>query len=101
MHLLRLFVYGFGGLFLLYVIALGRQIGREHLSKQARAITLRGSIEGWLLFGAALVVAVRYGSELVDAADMPGIDGIWVITYSSCCGAYLGVKAIRMSLIHG
>jgi hypothetical protein len=98
--LLRFFLFAFGGIFLLSLIALGRQLASEHLSPKARRKTLRGSIEGWLLLAAALVVAVRYEIAQVSTGEMPNIGSGWIISYSACCAVYLAVKAIRAFRIH-
>ena len=101
MQLLRVFLFTFGGLFLLGLIALVRQLGNEHFSVEERPKTLRGSIEGWFLFGAALVLGVRYLADLARAAMMPGIATEWLVAYGTCCAFYLAVKAIRSLRIRG
>ena len=100
MQLLRFFLFAFGSLWLLSLIALGRQLVSEHLATKDRFKIHRGSIEGWLLFVAALVVAGRYLSELPGTSDIPGIGTGWLIGYAVCCGVYLAVKAVRMFRIH-
>lgn len=95
MQLTRFFLYAFGGVFLLSLIALGRQLGNAHLSTVSLRATLRGSIEGWLLFGVSLVVAVRYLCSLVGADGMPAISSGWLIAYGIGCTTYLTGKAIR------
>ena len=95
LQLLRFFLFTYGGLWLLSLIALGRQLVSEHLSTKSRFRTLRGSIEGWLLFVAALVLAVRYLSGLAGTRDFPGIGTGWLLGYAGCCGAYLVAKTVR------
>ena len=97
MYLLRLFLYAFGGLFLLCLITLGRQVAAKHLKSGEWRRTLRGSIEGWILLGTAVVMAVHYVSALPSAGNMPQIDRRWLLTYGTFCAAYLAVKAIRLA----
>lgn len=100
MHLLRFFLFVFGSVWLLSLIALGRQLAREHLSSRGQFKILRGSIEGWLLCVAALALAVRYLSAMAVTSDIPGIGTGWLLGYAACCGVYLTVKAIRMFRVH-
>ena len=98
--MLRLYVYLFGSLFLLCLIALGRQLAAEHLRTMARSKTLRASPEGWLLFVAAVAVAFRCFSDLVISTKMPGIASGWIWGYGVCCAIYLAVKSVRMFSTH-
>lgn len=97
--MVRLFVSLFGGLFLLCVLVLVRQLAAEHLKAGARSRTLRASPEGWFLLAAVVTLAFRYCSDLVSVAQMPGIGSRWIWGYGLCCAIYLAVKAIRMVFV--
>ena len=101
MTILRVFLFAFGGIFLLCLIALGRQLAARHLQARVRSKTLRGSVEGWLLFLAVAVLLGRLVSELVGGDRMPSLGSVWLVGYGICCAVYLSVKAIRMFLVHG
>jgi hypothetical protein len=98
--MLRLFVLLFGVLLLLCVIALGRQLVREHLSAKNRSKTLRASPEGWFLLVAAVAVSLRYLSGLDNTPTMPSLEIGWVWGYAICSSVYLAVKSARMLLMH-
>jgi len=95
MQLLRLFLYAFGGIFLLSLIAIARQVFGEHLSRSAWHNTLRGSIEGWLLFVAAMALLIRWIIAAISASGMPRLANGWVVTYGACCAVYLAAKIFR------
>src|SRR5579859_4175990 len=94
--MLRFFAYFFWGLFLLSVIALGRQLGAEHLRAAARSKTLRASPEGWFLFVVVIVVDLCYLSNVATATKMAPIGPGWIWGYGASCLIYLAVKSIRM-----
>lgn len=98
-ELLRLFLYAFGGVFLLGLIAVGRQLAMEHLSDR-RQRTRRPSIEGCFLFVAAVVVAVFYAGKFTGEGGIPAIGRGWLLAYAVCCATYLAVKAVRMVRTH-
>lgn len=98
--MLHIFVFLFGVLFLLSVVALVRQLVAEHLGAEMRIKTLCASPEGWLLFVAAVTISFRSLSDLILGPKIPGIGSGWIWGYGICCGVYLAVKGIRMFLIH-
>jgi len=101
MYILRVFLFAFGGIFLLCLIALGRQLAAMHLQARVRSKTLRGNVEGWLLFLAVAVLLGRLVSELVGRGQIPRLGSVWLIGYGICCAVYLSAKAIRMFLVRG
>lgn len=97
---LRIALYVFGAIMLLIAANLGRQLWTEHLSSRIRVKSLHGSIEGWFLLAAALVVAIRYLIALIGAKAMPGIGSGWLAMYGISCGGYLAAKTTRAIRIH-
>jgi hypothetical protein len=99
MELLRVFLYALGGVMLLGLLAICRQLGAEYLFGNKRWIFSRGSIEGWILFLASSGLAAFYLKKLYGAGGMPGIESRWLVGYAACCGVYLAAKGIRMARV--
>jgi hypothetical protein len=100
-HILRLFLFACGCIFLLGLIALGRQLAARHLQTGQRSKTLRGSVEGWLLFAAMIVLLGRFIGELVGGHMLASIRSVWLLGYGICCAVYLAIKALRVFFLHG
>jgi hypothetical protein len=86
----------FGVLLLLFAALLARQLWQRFAARKWAEMS--GSVEGWMLLAVVMIVAARYGFELVRAAGrgaMPGVGAGLLTLFGAGCAVYLATKAVR------
>lgn len=95
----RIFLVGFGALWLLFVCLLCRQILRRQLVSMKQRQNALGSAEGMVLLAITIITGTRYCLEFVRAAGhalLPELAWGWIAAFAAGCAIYAGAKVVRV-----
>ncbi len=94
----RIFLVGFGTIWLLFVCLLCRQILRRQLVSMKQRRNALGSAEGVVLLAITIISGTRYCIELARPAgreSLPELAWGWIAAFSAGCAIYVGTKVMR------